>query len=241
MRFEVPTTILLTTYFTACGFAYTWGFWYRAEIDISIILQLLTVTEIVKAAALSFIIFLGAGFSTFFSIAMTFFDYKTDLFKDALDSPKRKTYILFMIISNTVIFMCGISYLKWALASRDQFYIYSSMSFAGAALLMIAFLYKAYIFPNLNIFIRSFVLMLFFFTPPTFFLFGGISYQEKLNQPKALYIFKNEECPSNEKEKYKLLAVYGSKGVAISDSNRTICIFSDNEQSYYQQKTEKKS
>ncbi|MBF4798889.1 hypothetical protein [Aeromonas hydrophila] len=241
MRFEVPTTILLTTYFTACGFAYIWGFWYRAEIDISIILQLLTVTEIVKAAALSFIIFLGAGVSTFFSTVMTFFDYKKNLFKDALDSPRRKTYMLFMMISNTMIFMCGTSYFKWAFASRDQFYIYSSMSFTGAALLMIPFFYNTYIFPNLNIFIRAFVLISLFFTPPTFFLLGGISYQEKLNEPKGLYIFKNEACPSNEKEKFKLLAVYGSKGVAISDSNQTICVFSDNEQSYYQQKTEKRT
>lgn len=61
MKFDIPIKTLLTTYFTACGFAYIWGFWYRTGIDISIILQILTISEIIKSAALSFLVFLGAA------------------------------------------------------------------------------------------------------------------------------------------------------------------------------------
>lgn len=240
MKFEIPTTILLTTYFTACGFAYIWGFWYKTGIDIAIILQLLTVTEIIKSAALAFIIFLSATFVTIFGSIMTYTDYKKDTFREVSENPKGYVFTPFLIISMLMIFIGGTFYTIWGLNTRNHFYIASSISFAGAAILFSALCYKTYILPDLNAFIRFFVLIVFFFMPPALFLLGGKSYQQNLNQSKPLYIFNNEECSPNINEKFTLLTIYGSKGVGVSQDNQSICIFRDSEQSYTQQQFRKK-
>lgn len=234
MKFEIPTTVLLTTYFTACGFAYIWGFWYRTEVDISIILQLLTVTEIVKAAALSFIIFLGAAFATIFGSVVTYTDYKKDTFKEVSENPKKYLFTPFFMMSTPIIFIGGVYYITWALNAHDYFYIANSMGFAGAAILFSAIFYKEYILQNVNAFIRFFVLALLFFTPPTLFLLGGKSYLQGSIQSKPLYIINTEKCSPNKSEKFRLLAIYGSKGIAISNRNQSVCIFNDSEQSYSQ-------
>lgn len=236
MKFEIPTTILLTTYFTVCGFAYIWGFWYRTGVDISIILQLLTVTEIIKSAALAFIIFLGAAFATILGSVMTYTDYKKDTFREVSENPKKYVFTIFLMVSLLMIFIGGTSYTFWGLNTGDHFYIASSMSFAGAAILFIALCFKTYILPNLNAFIRFFTLTVFFFIPPILFLLGGVSYQQNLNQSKPLYMINNEECSSNKNEKFILLAIYGSKGIGISTDNQNICVFSDSDQSYTQKK-----
>lgn len=241
MKFEIPTTVLLTTYFTACGFAYIWGFWYRTEIDISIILQLLTVSEIVKAAALAFIIFLGAAFATILGSVMTYTDYKKNTFKEVSDNPSAYAFTPFFIVSPVLIFILGMFYMNWAFKVNDQFYIASSSGFAGAAILFSAVLYKKYILSDINALIRFFVLALFFFTPPTLFLIGGKSYLQSSNQSNPLYVINKEKCSPNKNEKFKLLAIYGSKGIAISNINGSVCIFSDSEQSYSQLKNAPKS
>lgn len=236
MKFDIPITTLLTTYFTVCGFAYIWGFWYRTGIDISIILQILTMSEIIKSAALSFLVFLGAAFATMFSCVMTYTDYKENTFAEVSKNPRAFTFSIFMIASIPLIGVAGIYYTQWALQSGDKFHIANSMGFAAAALLFTGVCYKTFVLPNLNAYIRYFTLLTFFLLPPTLFLLGGKSYQQNLTQSKPLYIHNTDNCTSNKNEKFILLAIYGSKGIGISTSSNALCIFSDSENKYTQVK-----
>lgn len=234
MKFDIPIATLLTTYFTACGFAYIWGFWYRTGIDISIILQLVTITEIVKSAALSFLIFLGAAFATVFSCVMTYTDYKENTFFEVSKNPRAFIFSTFMLASLLLTGTVGIYYTQWALQSGDKFYIANSMGFVAAALMFSGVCYKRYVLPNLNAYIRFFTLLTFFMLPPILFLLGGKSYHQNITQSKPLYIYNTDNCTSNKNEAFILLAIYGSKGIGISTSSNALCIFSDSEKSYTQ-------
>lgn|GEM_PF-5231440 len=222
-----PITVIITVYSVTLGFAYLYGYWANFNIDINIVLSMLSPLDMVK----SFIIpFLTASFL-----------FITQIFNlissDALYSPEQKLvsmknkYNRLLNISQILVVLLIVYYGYKSISQNSEFdntlfYSYSFCLFMSININII-FSRKDFISTRRVSLFLSILLYL-----PALCLNVGHYQGTPILSERSLVMKDNSTCSSDSSDTFILLGIYGQKGLSYSVKNKRICIFNSENQSY---------
>lgn len=219
---NIPVTALFTGYSLVCGFSYLCGFWQNFNIDLNIIVSLLSPLDVLKSFIIPFISFFGVYIC---NLVFTLISSQNN------ESVLTKKNSLFNIISSQMFIVAALLlalciYILYKYYTTNNRFYFNAFIFIAICFSFLALSFREIFKYNFDVIERNmFSISLIYFIPAIILLVGHKIGSDIIKKEDTLIMVDNSICSKNPDEHFLLLALYGSKGISLSLEKNDICIF----------------
>ncbi len=229
--YGIPLTILISSFAFICGFSYLCGFWYNFNINLQLIVNILSPLDIIK----SFIIPLASVLGVYvINLLMNVVNNTTppelEKFEKVLDKGKNQSRIFKIASSQYTYFiifsLASTIFILYKFHETSNHIYFNGFAIGAIGLAFIFASIPAIYDWNFDAFERRFIVITVVCYLPCMLYFIGFNNGGKvIEDPDTMVMIDNSACSKNPDEEFLLLSLYGNKGVSVSLNTRSVCLF----------------